>query len=143
MEGKRKLGRPVGSYKVSASYRAQSAKVSCDSGYIIGSRVSDDLDLNHTYAQLMNKDYVPCEYCGAPLPFAKRKAVNKVCNNKCRIALRLQKEAEEKAYWDNAYRAKNQSRIMKGDRKCNTCGKPCYPNYFYCASCHAGKKELY
>jgi hypothetical protein len=75
----------------------------------------------------LNDEGITCEYCGKVLTEVRSKSSTRTCNNKCRVALTWErnKEAEE-----TKLMLKAQGR--KHDRKCQVCGEPCFPNYFWC-----------
>lgn len=90
--------------------------------------------MSDDYVQMLNKEEeVPlCLWCNKPLVKRGGKSYPKsgCCNNVCRIknTRRLNEEAEEtKKMLDKANKRHN--------RKCRRCGKPCWPNYFWCEGC--------
>jgi hypothetical protein len=69
-----------------------------------------------------------CKFCGKQLKTAQQlKMKSGCCNNLCRKSL-TKEENEESARIEELLRYATK----KHDKKCRVCGKPCFPNYFYC-----------
>ena len=160
MDTQKLIARRISEGKIPASYGTQGAKISCVGRYHKSTLKYDELPKlkgnrwgvkevstnpqvimeNHCSVQTLNKGERYCLNCGKLLPDSKyhNKMKNQVCNNTCRkeLTIKTNQEAERVA---KAIAAKNK----KHNRKCRVCGKPCWPNYFFCASHFHGMTDGY
>jgi predicted nucleic acid-binding Zn ribbon protein len=86
---------------------------------------------NHSVQNLNKEEPRYCLNCNKLLPDDKYhlKMKNQVCNNQCRKELTAKTIEEERRTAQAIL-----SRSRKHNRKCQVCGKPCYPNYFFCSA---------
>ena len=150
MDTQKLIARRISEGKISAPYRAQSAEVSRSGGYnkstltynplpkkrgnrwgVKEESTNPQVIMNNHSVQNLNKGERYCLNCRKLLPDSKyhNKMKNQVCNNTCRKELTI-KTNEEADRIAKAIAAKNK----RHNRKCTVCGKPCWPNYFFCAS---------
>ena len=149
MDTAKLIARRISEGKIPASYGKESPKISRPSGYNKstldyaplphkrGNRwgvkeVSTNPQVimnNHSVQNLNIGEQRKCLNCGKILPDDKYhlKMKNQVCNNNCRKELTLKTMEEERRV---AIAIAN--RTKRHNRKCTICGKPCWPNYFYC-----------
>jgi len=76
-----------------------------------------------------------CLWCGAVVPYRKSRKTQ-TCGRICKSAHYQREQAEMDEIW-----RKTRKPVKKHKRKCLYCKKPCWPNMYYCNTCHTRVKE--